>query len=66
MPIQKVNRRRFIRQIGMGTALGPLWSHRSKSVILGANERLRIGVIGCGNMAAVSGREALCAEPAPC
>ena len=50
MPIQKVNRRRFIRQIGMGTALGPLWSHRSKSVILGANERLRIGVIGCGTM----------------
>ena len=46
----KVNRRGFLKQLGMGAALAPTWTARSYLAIPGANERLLIGVIGCGSM----------------
>lgn len=46
-----MNRRRFIRNVAVGAGAASLWTARSYSAIQGANERLRIGVIGCGGMA---------------
>ncbi|HUV12450.1 MAG TPA: Gfo/Idh/MocA family oxidoreductase, partial [Acidobacteriota bacterium] len=44
-----MNRRSFFQQVAFGTTFATAWTKRS--TILGANERLRIGVIGCGGMA---------------
>ena len=46
----RVDRRGFLRQLGMGAALAPAWNARSYLAIPGANERLLVGVIGCGGM----------------
>ena len=45
-----MNRRRFIKHVAVGAGTVPFWTARSYSAIQGANERLRIGVIGCGGM----------------
>ncbi|MDE2755439.1 MAG: Gfo/Idh/MocA family oxidoreductase [Acidobacteriota bacterium] len=45
-----VDRRGFLRQLGMGVALAPAWNARSALAVPGANERLLVGVIGCGSM----------------
>ena len=45
-----VDRRGFLRHLGMGAALAPVWNARSTLAIPGANERLLVGVIGCGSM----------------
>jgi len=46
-----MNRRHFIRTAAVAAALPATFSAFSRSNIFGANERLRIGVIGCGGMA---------------
>lgn len=48
-----MNRRKFLHQIaaGAGVAATSNWTARSYASVVGANERLRIGVIGCGGMA---------------
>jgi predicted dehydrogenase len=46
-----MNRRKFIRTAGLGTTVGTTWRALSRSRIFGANENLRIGVVGCGGMA---------------
>ncbi len=46
-----MDRRRFIQRAAMGAGLVSTLSARSYSSLLGANEKLRIGVIGCGGMA---------------
>jgi predicted dehydrogenase len=45
-----MDRRRFIQKAAMGAGLVSTLSARGYSTLLGANERLRIGVIGCGGM----------------
>jgi len=45
-----MDRRRFIQRAAMGAGLVSTMSSRSYSSLLGANEKLRIGVIGCGGM----------------
>ncbi|RPJ80395.1 MAG: gfo/Idh/MocA family oxidoreductase [Acidobacteria bacterium] len=46
-----MNRRRFITQVAVGTGAASVWTAKSYAAVQGANERLRIGVIGCGGMA---------------
>jgi len=46
-----INRRRFIQGLTTATSLAAGWTARSYAAIPGANERLRLGVIGCGGMA---------------
>ena len=49
MPLPPVSRRHFVQSIAAGGA--SLLSARSYAAILGANDRIRIGVIGAGGMA---------------
>ncbi len=44
-----MNRRSFFQHVAIGTTFATAWTKRS--TILGANERLKVGVIGCGGMA---------------
>jgi len=44
----RVSRRRFLRQAGGVTAAGMILGSSMSSTVLGANERLGIGFIGCG------------------
>src|SRR5262245_36685735 len=46
-----ITRRDFAKQVAVGTGVTSLWTARSYSAIPGANERLRLGIIGCGGMA---------------
>src|SRR5882724_7545853 len=46
-----ISRRHFAKRVALGVGVASLWSARSYSSIVGANERLRLGVIGCGGMA---------------
>jgi predicted dehydrogenase len=46
-----MDRRRFMKQVVVGAGAASAWSAKSYASIQGANERLRIGVIGCGGMA---------------
>lgn len=48
-----MNRRKFLSRVaaGAGVAASSRWTAQSFASITGANERLRIGVIGCGGMA---------------
>ena len=46
-----MNRRRFIKQVAVGAGTASVWTAKSYAAIQGANEKLRIGVIGCGGMA---------------
>jgi len=46
-----ISRRHFARRVALGAGAASFWSARSYSAIAGANERLRLGVIGCGGMA---------------
>ena len=46
-----MNRRNFIQTAALYTTFGTAWKAFSYTNILGANEKLRIGVIGCGGMA---------------
>lgn len=46
-----MNRRRFIQQVATGAGAASVLTARSYAAVQGANERLRIGVIGCGGMA---------------
>jgi predicted dehydrogenase len=48
---QRISRRDFTTQITLGAGVASLWSARSYSAIPGSNERLRLGIIGCGGMA---------------
>ncbi len=48
---QSVTRRTFLKTAGLAAASLPVMTARSYSRILGANERLGVGVIGCGGMA---------------
>ena len=48
---QSLNRRNFLKGIPLGAGLAAAWSARSYASIQGANEKLRVGVIGCGGMA---------------
>lgn len=44
-----MNRRSFFQQVAFGTTFVTAWTRRS--TILGANESMKVGVIGCGGMA---------------
>lgn len=46
-----MNRRRFITRVAVGASAASVWTAKSYAAVQGANERLRIGVIGCGGMA---------------
>lgn len=46
-----VNRRTFLQHAAVGTGLAAASTARSYAAIQGANNRLRLGVIGCGGMA---------------
>jgi len=46
-----VSRRHFIQSVALGVGVASNWTARSYAAIAGANERLRLGVIGCGSMA---------------
>ena len=50
MKDSSVDRRGFLRQLGIGAAFAPVWNARSYLAIPGANERLLVGAIGCGSM----------------
>lgn len=39
------------RRIFLSGAAGSVWTARSYSAVIGANDRIRVGVIGCGGMA---------------
>ncbi len=45
------SRRHFLKSVAVGAAVTSLRPARSYASIIGANERLRLGVIGCGGMA---------------
>ncbi len=47
----RIGRRRFFASVAAGAAVASTWSARSHAAVYGANERLRLGVIGCGGMA---------------
>ena len=49
----KVNRREFLNRVGVGVAAVPGWTARSYSSIPGANEKLLVGIIGCGKMGSI-------------
>lgn len=44
-------RRSFLQALALGAGVAATWTARSYAAILGSNERLRLGVIGCGGMA---------------
>ncbi|MGH9340244.1 MAG: Gfo/Idh/MocA family protein [Acidobacteriota bacterium] len=46
-----MNRRNFVKSVVAGAAAASTWNARSYAAVQGANERLRLGVIGCGSMA---------------
>lgn len=46
-----INRRRFIQSVTTSAGIAAVWTAHSYVAIPGANERLRLGVIGCGGMA---------------
>jgi len=46
-----ISRRHFAKRVAFGAGVASMWSAHSYSAIVGANERLRLGVIGCGGMA---------------
>ncbi|RPI27844.1 MAG: gfo/Idh/MocA family oxidoreductase [Acidobacteria bacterium] len=46
-----MNRRRFITHVAVGASTASLWTAKSYAAVQGANNKLRIGVIGCGGMA---------------
>jgi predicted dehydrogenase len=48
---KSITRRDFTKTIALSTAFSQSWTARSYGAIAGANERLRIGIIGCGGMA---------------
>ncbi|UCF36554.1 MAG: Gfo/Idh/MocA family oxidoreductase [Acidobacteriota bacterium] len=45
-----MNRRDFINKVGVGAGIAASLGSSRISTVLGANEKLRIGVIGCGGM----------------
>jgi predicted dehydrogenase len=49
--MKPVTRRHFARQMLLGAGVTSVWNARSYEAIAGANERLRLGIIGCGGMA---------------
>jgi predicted dehydrogenase len=49
--MKPVTRRHFARQMVLGAGVASVWNARSYEAIAGANERLRLGIIGCGGMA---------------
>ncbi len=48
---QRVGRRTFLQTVVLGAGVASTWTARSYAAIRGANERLVLGVIGCGGMA---------------
>ena len=48
MPNSNVSRRQFVRSVAAATSL---LTARSNAAVVGANDRIRIGVIGAGGMA---------------
>ncbi|MEW5976151.1 MAG: Gfo/Idh/MocA family oxidoreductase [Acidobacteriota bacterium] len=48
--IRPVTRRRFLSVVGVASG-GVAWTARSYAAVAGSNERLRLGVIGCGGIA---------------
>lgn len=49
-----LSRRNFlaaVSTVAAGAASSPAWTARSWAAVIGANDRLRVGVIGCGGMA---------------
>jgi predicted dehydrogenase len=50
MTLQNSNRRDFLKVSGVALAASAVsWSARSYAAILGANDRIRVGIIGCGD-----------------
>jgi predicted dehydrogenase len=50
MTVQNSNRREFIKAGGAAAAATAVtWNARSYAAILGANDRVRVGVVGCGD-----------------
>jgi predicted dehydrogenase len=50
MTLDKSNRRDFLKVSGAAVAATTvLWNARSYAAILGANDRVRVGVVGCGD-----------------
>ncbi len=51
MRVNESNRRSFLKQSGMVVAAGavPGWTAASYAQIAGANDRVRVGVVGCGD-----------------
>src|SRR6266496_4830942 len=50
MNITKISRRHFVKTSGFATAGVMTFSTSSYAAIVGANDRIRFGVIGCGGM----------------
>src|SRR5437762_484367 len=50
MNITKISRRHFVKTSGFATAGVMTFSRSSYAAIVGANDRIRFGVIGCGGM----------------
>ena len=48
---KQVRRRDFLQTMVVGAGSAAAWTARSYAAIPGANDRLRLGVIGCGGMA---------------
>lgn len=48
--MRSINRRRFAQSLAAGAGALSLWNARSYASIPGANERVRVGAIGCGGM----------------
>ena len=46
-----ITRRDFLSQTALTASLAHAWTARSYAAIDGANERVRLGIIGCGGMA---------------
>ena len=46
-----ITRRDFLSQTALTATLAHAWTARSYAAIDGANERVRLGIIGCGGMA---------------
>ena len=51
MSINQSNRREFLKQAGLGVAAAavPAWTASSYAQIAGANDRVRVAVVGCGD-----------------
>ena len=43
-----LTRRRFLTAAGAAALAAPAWSAKSRARVIGANERIRIGQVGCG------------------